>query len=426
MSAQTSSPARASDASGRDTRLRILVLASTFPRWQGDTEPAFVYNLSRRLTDRFDITVLAPHAPGCQRNERWGDLRILRFRYFWPTRFQRLAYGGILPNLKRNRWLWLLVPFFLAAEFFAALRIVRSEHIDVLHAHWVIPQGVIAVLVGRITGTPVVATAHGGDIYALSGWWQNKIKRWTLNRCSYVTAVSHNLLELIHALGVNGEQRAEVISMGVDTRQFHPTRRDEAVKARLSIEGSFILFVGRLVEKKGVRYLLEAMPRVLRAVPDTTLVIAGDGPLHDELARLADDLGISSRVRFIKATSQANLPAYYATADLFVGPSIVAEDGDTESFGVVFAEAMASGCPVVATDVGGISDVVIANETGLLVPQQSPAALAEAICALLADSALRARLAANAPRRAAEFDWESVTQRTAAVYRQVTDGHSTA
>ena len=91
-------------------RKRVLVLASTFPRWPNDTEPPFVYNLCRSLADSFAITVLAPHAPGALAFEQMGDVSVHRFRYMWPERLEKLAYGGILPNLKRNRWLWALVP----------------------------------------------------------------------------------------------------------------------------------------------------------------------------------------------------------------------------------------------------------------------------------------------------------------------------
>lgn len=177
-----------------ERRLRVLAMTSTFPRWQGDTEPPQVYNLSARLVQKFEVTVLAPHGPHCKAAEQWDGLDILRFRYFWPERLEQLAYGGILPNLKRNRFLWFLVPFFFVAEFIAAFRVTRSHRFDVLHAHWLIPQGLVATLVGWITRTPVLVTCHGADIYGLRGWIQDRIKRWVLNRCGYITAVSHDLL----------------------------------------------------------------------------------------------------------------------------------------------------------------------------------------------------------------------------------------
>ena len=371
-------------------RKRVLVLASTFPRWANDTEPPFVFNLSRRLAGSFDVTVLAPHAPGSKRIEEMDGLTVRRFRYFWPAGLQRLAYGGMLPNLKRNRWLWAQVPFFLLAEFFAARSIVRRENIDVIHVHWLVPQGVVGALLSKFTGKPLVVTAHGADVYGANGDIKNKLKRWALRRSARVTAVSQDLADAIDRL-MGEDVLVEVISMGVDTERFRPAT-DPSELRRSSGEGPIILFVGRLAEKKGVRYLLEAMPAVLTEAPDATLVIVGDGPLRAELEAQARALAISDNVRFEGAKRPDDLPAYYHAADVFAGPSIVAEGGDTESFGLVFAEAMACGCPVIASSVGGIGDLVRDNETGLLVPQKNPQALALAVRRVLADDTLHARL----------------------------------
>lgn len=157
--------------------------------------------------------------------------------------------------------------------------------------------------------------ARGGDIYAFRGWLQDRIERWTLNRCTHITAVSHPLLRAIHSLGVRQEIATDVIPMGVDSAQFHPNRRDEALRERRSVKGPFILFVGRLVGKNGVRYLLEAMPSVIRALPNCILVVVGDGPLRGELEAFAQDLGISPKVRFTGAVPQDDLATYYAIGD---------------------------------------------------------------------------------------------------------------
>ena len=395
-------------------RLRVLVLASTFPRWQTDTEPPFVYNLSSRLAEDFDVTVLAPHAPGAATQEQMDGCEVVRFRYAWPERLQKLAYGGMLPNLKRNRWLWLEVPAFLAAELFATLRLIRSRKPDVVQAHWVVPQGIVAALAGLLTRKPVVITAHGGDVYGVRGGIKDALKRWALRRAEAVSAVSDDLRDAIERLAPG--RQVEVISMGVDTTQFHPERRNEALRVELAGEGAVVLFVGRLAEKKGVRYLIEAMPRVLERLPGVRLLIIGDGPLRKELEGVVDALQLQANITFAGAMRPDELPAYYASADLFVGPSIVAEGGDTESFGLVFAEAMASRCAVIASDVGGVHDLVQDGETGVLVPQQDPPAIADAICRLLEDAELRHRLAFKAMRSVrGQFDQKSIAARYAAL-----------
>jgi glycosyltransferase involved in cell wall biosynthesis len=383
-------------ASGASASMRVLVLASTFPRWAGDTEPPFVYNLSRRLAERFQITVLAPHAAHARRQERMDGMDVHRFRYFWPERSQQLAYGGMLPNLRRNRWLWAQVPFFLTAELIAAVRLIRSRKIDVIHAHWLVPQGLVAALAGLITRRPVVVTAHGADVYGLRGGVTSTIKRWILRRMNRVTAVSEHLAGAIHELAPNQPVTVDVISMGVDTDRFYARHNATALRRKLGIPGPMILFVGRLAEKKGLRYLLDAMPAVLRQAPGATLVVIGDGPLRGELSLQAHDLKLGESVRFLGARKPEDLPEFYSAADVFVGPSIVAQGGDTESFGLVFAEAMACGCPVVASNVGGVGDLVQDEKTGLLVPQRDADALALAINRVLSDEGLGRRLRRNA------------------------------
>ncbi len=324
---------------------------------------------------------------------------VQRFRYAWPARLQQLAYGGILPNLKRNRLLWAQVPFFLACEFIAAWRLASRREFELLHAHWVIPQGIIAAIVGRLTGTPFIVTAHGGDIYAVKGAIPDAVKRWTLRRSKNVTAVSADLAAAVRGISGLEESSVQVIPMGVDTKQFSPDKADPALREALRIAGPLILFVGRLAEKKGVRYVIEAMPAVLHHLPEARLVIVGDGPLRADLEKLTRQLDITDAVMFLGAKRPEELPPYFASADVFVGPSIVAAGGDTESFGLVFAEAMASGCPVIASDVGGIGEIVEHGISGLLVEQRNPAAIAAALRRILTSQKLRNSLAKNGRAR---------------------------
>ena len=177
------------------------------------------------------------------------------------------------------------------------------------------------------------------------------------------------------------------------------------------------------MEKKGVNYLLKAMPEVLQEFPQATLAIVGDGPMRRQLETLSRSLGVDGHVRFLGALSHADLPPYYATADLFVGPSVVAEGGDTESFGLVFAEAMASSCPVVGPDVGGTKDVILQGRTGMRVPERDPKGIASAVRGLLGDGPLMDRLRAQALLWVRErFDQKSIADRYAQVIATVVDG----
>lgn len=386
-----------------DSRPRLLVLTSTYPRWAGDPEPGFVHELARRLVGRFQVTVVCPHAAGAATREDMDGVHVVRYRYA-PERWETLVNdGGIVANLRRSRWKLLLLPGFVLAQLWAAWRVCRREGVDVVHAHWLVPQGLVAVTL-RMLGRgrpPFVVTSHGADLYALKGRVFDWIKAAVARRAAAVTVVSSTMAESLHRLGVPPEG-VSVQSMGVDVAErFTP---DPSV-SRTDHE---ILFVGRLVEKKGLRYLLDAMPRVLQAMPDARLNIAGFGPEEAALRAQAVRLGIGDRVQFLGAVPQADLPGLYRRAALFVAPFVRAASGDQEGLGLVVVEAIACGCPVVAGDVPAVRDV-LGDAPGTMVRADDVDALAEAVIAVLADPAsAHAQAARLRHSLMARMDWDVV------------------
>lgn len=388
-------------------RPRLLVLTSTFPRWPGDKEPAFVYELSRRLTDRFAVTVLAPRAPGSQEQESMEGLEVRRFGYFFK-RWESLAThgGGILNRLRVNPFNYLLVPPFLLGQLWSLVRLLRQDPIDLIHAHWLIPQGLVALIGCRLAGLsiPVVTTSHGGDLYALRGRLMQRLKSWVMANSRHLTAVSAAMRSDVIGMGIPPD-RVSVVSMGVDLHfRFTPdpnTQRDPAG----------LLFVGRLVEKKGLAVLIEALPRLIERRPETTLTVAGAGPLELEIKRLAADLGVIEHVRFLGMVGQEELPPLMRRASLLVVPFLIAKGGDQEGLGLVSVEAAGCECPVIAGDVPAVRDVIADGETGILVPPGEPVALAASITELLADPDRRARLGRAARTYClGRFDWESIAE----------------
>ncbi|HEY8173073.1 MAG TPA: glycosyltransferase, partial [Dehalococcoidia bacterium] len=210
---------------------RVLVLTSTFPRWEGDTTPMFVADLAQGMSERFDMTVLAPSSDGARATERYGDVSVRRFRYGWPARTQKLADGAILPNIRRNRVLAAQAAPFVAAQFHAAWRLVRRERFDAIHAHWAIPQGVVAAIIKSRTGIPVLTTTHGADVYGLRAQPIVAMKLWALRRSDAITAVSTDLKREIVALGVDAA-RVRVLPMGVDTQRFSPEHASPELRER--------------------------------------------------------------------------------------------------------------------------------------------------------------------------------------------------
>jgi len=397
-------------------RPRVLVLTSTFHRWENDPEPAFIFELNRRLTNEFEITVLSPRTPGSKKREDMAGLRVIRFPYFFG-RWEKLAMhgGGILNQLKTNPVYYLMVPFFLLGQLLAVIHLLRNEHYDVIHAHWLIPQGFIAALSLFITRKkiPLLCTSHGGDLFALKGKGLQRLKRWVMDKSAALTVVSKAMKKTVVAMGIV-PAKVEVISMGVDLKGlFTP---DPCIQRKTDE----LLFVGRLVEKKGVQHLLEAMPAVLKKHPTVRLILAGSGPMEEELRQHAQRLQISERVTFLGMVSQSKLPELYRTATLAVFPFIIAKSGDQEGFGLVQVEAMGCECPIIAGDLPAIHDIVIHEENGLIVESGNVQALADVIIRMLDSTDLRLILAEKARMSVMKrFDWEVIAGKYKQIYQML-------
>ena len=397
----------------------VLVVTSSYPKHEGEPSGIFLHHLSRQLVAAgWRVLVLAPNFPGGRPVQMLDGVEIRRFNYFLPKR-QALCYrSGMLPNLKQSVLLWCQVPFYLASLFGSVLQTVREESIDIINAHWVVPQGIVTRLVQSFLPVPVVLTVHGGDIFAFQGLVGRLLKRMALRGADACTANSaftrSQLLQLCPSAEVS------IVPMGVDVTDFEPKQRDVLLRQKLGVGAEMILFVGRLVEKKGVHNLLAAMQKVLKKSPQATLVLVGDGTQRHELERMAERLEIAGSVRFLGKLPHEHLPEYYAAADLFVGPSVVDRSGDTEGLGVVFIEAASAGLAIVGTSVGGISDVLIPEVTGIAVEPDQPEALANAIERLLGDEPLRRRLGEAARQHALrQFSWSQVAGRFSNIFRKV-------
>jgi len=385
-----------------NARKRLLVLTSTFPRWEGDNTPPFVYDLCRRLTRNFEVWIIAPHAAGAAIREDMGEIHVVRFRYL-PDCMEHLAYdGGILANLRNNPLNFLAIPFFLWALWRELQRMLRHISFDVIHAHWIIPQGWIAARRGGRNETPrLVCTVHGSDLNVLRNPIFKQIQHWVFQHADAITVVSHALAEKALALGAP-PTRLAVVPMGIDVQRLFVPSSDPGNRA--------ILFVGRLVPEKGPEVLIDAMPLVLEKHPDATLHVVGDGPLRTHLAARAHQLGIEHRITFHGAMPHAELPRFFRNASIFVLPSL------NEGFGLTAAEALACNRAVIASALPALRDFIKDGETGLLFPPGNSVALAERILHLFANESLRHALASAGRAVAADrFEWNAVAKRYSAI-----------
>jgi len=338
-------------------------------------------------------------------------MSVHRFRYFFSY-FEKLAGStGILPTLRKNKLYYGLVPFFLLAQFFSLLVLVRKIKPSIIHAHWIIPQGFVVVLMRLFIGVPVVVTAHGADIFGLQGVLYKKIKRFTLGRVQECTVVSEALAKVVVEI-TPPDIQPQIIPMGVDVKFFSPDRKNDSLREKFAINGPFLLYVGRLTEKKGVRYLIDAMPAVILKFPDLKLLI-------EELKQHVKNLELGDYIRFVGSVPNKDLPEYYATADIYIGPSVAVKSGDTEGFGLTFVEAAMSGCLVIASDIGGILDIIQDNETGFMVDPQNTQLFAEKICYVIENKKVLGDIRKESRRRCVEkFGWDVITGKYVTLFKQ--------
>jgi glycosyltransferase involved in cell wall biosynthesis len=399
-------------------RLKICLLTSSYPRSSEDTASVFLRHLADKLADRgVDVHVLAP-ADGEGATTIEKNVTVRRFQYL-PVSLQKLAYGsGILPNLRRQPLLWTQVPFFLASMTWSLLRLIRRERPDLIHAHWILPQGLVAVLSKYLCGISVITTAHGTDAFALQNKLVRRLKRFVVGKSDAWTA---NSRATSNAIGWPASLPSpRIIPMGVDA-DFFSRGNPDSLRRELPENDSLVLFVGRLIENKGCRDLLHAvslLPESIRA--KTTLWIVGDGYDRASLQQSANAFRISHKVRFWGSVRNDLLPNFYAAADLFVAPSIQTASGEAEGQNVALLEASAARACVLATRIGGISEFVKDGITGVLVEPGNPRELAAAMEKLLLDAPLRSRLAESASLDVkSRYDWRQIAAQFEQLYRQV-------
>lgn len=269
------------------------------------------------------------------------------------------------------------------------------------------PLGLMAPALRKAGAERIVATTHGHE----AGWAQLPAARSLLRRIGEETDTLTYLGEYTRrriARALTGEAAARMAQLppGVDEKTFHPGSGGDAVRARLGLtDRPVVVCVSRLVRRKGQDTLIEAMPRVLEAVPEAVLLIVGGGPYRAELEKLAASRGLTDAVHFTGPVSWEELPAHYGAGDVFAMPCRTRRGGlDVEGLGIVYLEASATGLPVVAGDSGGAPDAVLPGETGWVVPGGDPELTADRLVELLRDPELRSRMGARG-RRWVEERW---------------------
>ena len=408
---------------GPEVSLRIICPTYWYPQHATDTQATYVHDINRHLARRgHRVTVVTPGNSTMPARESFDGVDVVRFPMELPV---DLTYGRVAQsrvNFMGKVARVAVMAHYLEAQFRATLAVARERGADVIHAHWAIPTGPAAVSAARRLGLPSVITMHGGDVYVNpeqgydfpTRWYVRPALRWTLRKAGALTAITEDCRQ--HALRAGAPTRSmHVVFNGTDLRRFSPAPAGAAVDPRF---GPTMIFACRqLFPRKGIRFLVEAAAKLKARFPDLKVVVAGDGFERPDLIALAERLGIARDVTFLGWVANADLPQYYRAAALSVIPSL------EEGFGIPAAEAMGCETAVVASDAGGLPEVVEHGVTGLIVPRGDANALAEAIGALLADPARRASMGRAGRERALRlFDWDRSAEQFEQIYASIGAG----
>jgi glycosyltransferase involved in cell wall biosynthesis len=388
--------------------MKVLYVTTAFVRSETDIITPWLTDVVKEVRSRgVDAQVFVSSYKGLGDQEVFG-IPVRRFRYFF-RKWEDLTHDETVPDrLKQGIRYKVLVLLYLVAGMFAMIRLCSKERWDIIHVHWPFPHAIFGYVGAKVCGAKMILNFHGVELR----WVKTKMPfllpflRWAIKSSDGVVSNSRYTAREINSIV---EREVAIIPFGIE---------DKAGKTRnASMSAKSILFVGRLVERKGVKYLVEAFDSISQEFPDCALTIVGDGSEKTSLEKLVTVRELKERVIFKGMITDAELERCYRDCTVFVLPSCTDAKGDKEGLGVVLLEAMSYRKPVIASDSGGIVDIVKHNDTGLLVPEKDIKALANALRNVLSDHSLADRLADSAHRYVMKnFSLHNITDRLLEIY----------
>jgi len=401
--------------------IRLLVLTSSFPRFIGDHAGTFVYELANTLSKYgINTLVLAPlfndqRFKNTKISEKMGNLEVHRFRYFYPVRYQRLYRdGGFVHNLRSSNLAKIQLPLFVIIQLYSAINIAIVQRVDIIHTHWMLPQGLTGAIIHKLLKKPHILTVHAADVFALAKMpFGTYLAQFIVKNSSKIFVVSNYVSQSLYDLLpesalLDYNSKLTILPMGVNTAIYQSelgiSERDPIKKKKLTI-----LFIGRLNEKKGVIYLIQAMIKLNLFAKYLGVLICGDGPLRQDLERLTEANQLNDMVEFKGFITDDEKIDYMQLADILVVPSIVMDSGETEGLPVVILEGLAAGKAIIASNVSGASDAIQDGYNGFLVEQKKPEHIAEKIMFIMNNPEIRENIETNALSSSQKYDWSNIS-----------------
>ncbi len=408
--------------------MKICLLTHTFPRFSEDTAAPFMHGVAGGLAAAGNkVFVLTPFSSKFQKD--WIESRnykVVTYRYIFPTFFHKLGYSETLSNDKSLKFVaYLLSPFMYFFGTLALFKLVRKEKIDVINAHWILPNGFMAALVSKFTGVPVVSTLPGSDVYmAGKNFLFRRMAKFAADNSQFITSNSPRLIGDLKDITKVRQTKYREIIYGVDAKKFTPGRNFE-LRRKLNIKDGqiVVLGVGRLVSKKGFKYLVQASKEVLRKNPEVKFVLVGDGDEKKALINLTTKMKINRSFSFLGSIDYKNLPDYYRMADIFVLPSVRDELGNLDDQSVSVVEAMSSGLPVITSDFPGYRLVIHDLLDGYLVAQRDTQQISNTLNKLISSPDLRKKMGAKARETASKkYSWENIGRQYSKLFAEAVAG----
>ena len=412
--------------------MHIGVLTHNYPRFPGDFSGTFIEALCQEFArQEQQVTIWAPFDPAYQKAEdrRQEALDLRLYRYAFSDQAHTLGYMRTMQSdlaLRRNSY-W-LGPAMMVAGMATVTREARRLRPDLLHAHWLLPNGLIGAVASRLLGIPLVISVPGSDAQvANANPVFRALARFAMRQASLMTANSADLRDAVAALDPTVLHKFDLILYGADPTALKPDPTGVADLqahwiANQPITQSpshpvIVLCVGRMVYKKGFDTLIRALAEPTLRDQDVLAVMIGEGDQKAEWQALAQALGVNDRLRWVGNVPKDKIGLYYNACDVLVNPSV---RKPVDGLNVCVLDAMSCGKTVVGSTVAGNPLAIVDGETGFLTAEGDPGALAAALAKLAADPALRQRMGAAARQRIeTELGWPPLVQRYLAHFQRL-------
>jgi teichuronic acid biosynthesis glycosyltransferase TuaC len=393
--------------------MKVCILTTSYPAYKGHIQSPFVYKLTEALKEsKLDVDVVCPFYKGSKKEENWTDIRIHRFKYAPFVFMQKLTQGGGIPSaLKRSFLAKLQMPFFILSFYLRSKKYVKE--CDVIHAQWAL-SALIGVFLKKRYHKPLILTERGASAnLAVKNKLMKMVFKWVLKNCDFITANNENQIEIMGSLGVS-DAKLKAVPNGFDLNSFKPRNKVKTrAKLGLAQDKKIILFVGWLIERKGLNYLLDSMSQIKNQ--NALLLVIGEGLLELKLKEYTKKLGISDQVKFLGSKHPDELPYWMNASDILVLPSL------SEGRPNVVGEAMASGLPVIASNVNGTPEFIEDGQNGFLVPAKDSKAITEKLLKLLDSEEMRFDIGKKAHESIIEkkLTWENCASNYRNIYNKI-------